>query len=251
MAVEKLGDRDTAAVAAGLMAQLDDHDRGLREAAAARLVKLAAGRKAMTQTLLDAPTAEQAWTLARSCAVFARDLKAELRAEVFDRACTLLEADDRRSDPLLFLLREADSATLRDQLFDKAVALRKKKKYAAALLYLKTVARDPSIGFPVRLELALCGLKTSAKEVANRAGDPCIRNFSSLVDQDAELLTKEVEKAKWLEPDDLFYLGFHFAEQLSRGRQFGADLLKLVLKRSPKGELAKSAKNKLKLCGLT
>src|SRR5688572_30674553 len=120
------------------------------------------------------------------------------------------------------------------------------------MVYLRTVARDPSIGFPVRLELAFCGLKTSAEALdeAGRAADPCLRNFASLLEQDADLLTKEVAKAKWLDPEDLFYVGFHFAEQAGRARQFGADVLGLVLKRAPRGELAKSARNKLKLAGV-
>jgi hypothetical protein len=252
LAVEKVGDRDTADVAAGLLAQLAHPDRGLADAARARLVRLAAGRKALTAALLAAPTPEAGWQLARACAAFAADLTADLRRRVFDQACEYLEADDRRADPLLFLLREADAAALRDDLFEKAVALRKKKKYEAAMVYLRTVARDPSIGFPVRLELAFCGLKTSAEalDTAGRAADPCLRNFATLLEQDADLLTKEVAKAKWLDPEDLFYVGFHFAEQAGRARQFGADVLGLVLKRAPRGELAKSARNKLKLAGV-
>lgn len=252
LAADKVGDRDAADVAAGLMAQLTHHDRGLRDTARTKLGKLAAGRKVLTDALLAAETAEKAWELARSVAPFVKDFSADLRKKVFEEACEYLEAADHRADALLFLLRDADAGALREQFFERAVALRKKKKYPTAMVYLKTVARDPSIGFPVRLELALCGLKTSAKslEAADRAGDPCLRNFNTLLEQDAEQLFKEVEKAKWLEPDDLFYVGFHFAEYHGRPRQFGADVLKLVLKRSPKGELAKSAKNKLKSTGL-
>lgn len=251
LAIEKIGNRDNAAVAAGLLAQLDHTDRGLRDAARARLVKLTAGRKALTGALLEAASPELAWQLARSVAAFVSEFSADLRTKLFDKACGYLEANDHRSDALLFLLREADAVKLRENLFERAEALRKKKKYEAAMAYLRTVARDPSIGFEVRLELAFCGLKLSAKspDAANRAGDPCLRNFANLLEQDAALLTKEIGKAKWLEPADLFYVGFHFVEQVGRGRDFGAEVLKLVLKRSPKGELAKSAKNKLKLTG--
>ena len=253
LAVEKVGDRDTAEVAAGLMAQLGHPDRGLRDAARARLVRLSAGRDAMTAALLAANSPEEAWQLARAVSAFAADLPAKLRERAFEQACAYLEADDRRADALLFLLREADANGLRDRLFEKAVALRKKKKYDAAMVYLRTVARDPSIGFPVRLELAFTGLKTSAKslDAASRSADGALRSFGTLLEQDPDLLAKEVEKAKWLDPEDLFYVGFHFAEQFGRARQFGGDVLKLVLKRAPKGELAKSAKNKLKLTGLT
>jgi hypothetical protein len=253
LAVEKVGGRDTAAVAAGLMSQLGHPDKGLRDAARVRLVVLDAGRTALTDALLAAGTPDEAWQHARSAGAFARDLSDDLRVRIFKQACVYLEAADRRVDPLLSLFREADAGGLRDRLFDRAAALRKKKKYDEAMLYLRTAARDPSIGFPVRLELALCGLKTSAKaaDVASRAGDPCLRHFADLLDQDAGLLAKEVEGAKWLDPDDLFYIGFHFTEQSGRGRGFGADVLRLVIKRAPKGETARSAKNKLKLAGFS
>ena len=88
-------------------------------------------------------------------------------------------------------------------------------------------------------------------DAASRSADGALRSFGTLLEQDPDLLAKEVEKAKWLDPEDLFYVGFHFAEQFGRARQFGGDVLKLVLKRAPKGELAKSAKNKLKLTGLS
>jgi HEAT repeat protein len=253
LAVEKVGDRDAKDVAVGLMALQAHPDRGLRDAARTRLGKSKAGRAALTEALQAAGTADEAWQAARAVAPFARELSAELTGAVFAAACDHLEAADHRADAFLFLLREADPGAVREQLFGRAVALRKKKKYATAMIYLKTVARDPSVGFGVRLELALCGLKVSGKglDAADRAGDPCLRSFGTLLEQDADQLRKEVESAKWLEPEELFYVGFHFAEQVGRGRAFGAEVLKLVLKRSPKGELAKSAKNKLKSTGLS
>ena len=253
LAVEKVGDRDAKEVTAGLMALQAHPDRGLRDAARTRLGKSKAGRAALTAALTAAATADEAWQAARAVAPFAKELSADLREAVFEAACEHLEAADHRSDAFLFLLREADPGAVKDQLFDRAVALRKKKKYPTAMVYLKTVARDPSVGFPVRLELALCGLKVSGKglDAADRAGDQCLRSFGTLLELDADQLLKEVEKAKWLDPEELFYVGFHFAEQVGRGRAFGAEVLKLVLKRSPKGELAKSAKNKLKSAGLS
>jgi HEAT repeat protein len=251
LAVEKIGDRDRADVAAGLMALQTHPDRGLRDAARHRLSKSKAGRTALARALQSAATPDEAWPAARAIAPVAHDLSDDLREAIFRSACQYLEAGDPRADAFLFVLREADPATLKDRLFEQAVALRKKKKYPQALTYLKTVARDPSIGFAVRLELALCGLKLSGKELdaAERASDPCLRHFASLFEQDADQLLKDLEKAKWLDPEELFYVGFHFAEQVGRGRAFGAEVLKLVLKRSPKGELARSAKNKLKSTG--
>jgi hypothetical protein len=63
-------------------------------------------------------------------------------------------------------------------------------------------------------------------------------------------VTAFVEKAKWLESEDLFYVGFHFAEQNGAPQKFGGHVLRLLLKRSPKSKLAKDARSKLRSEGL-
>lgn len=251
LAMDKIGDRDTAEVAEGLLAQFHHSDRGVRDAARGRLQKLKAGRKALVKGLTEAQGHDDTWQFARTIAVFAKELTPSAREEIFKTACEYLEKSDHRTDPFLFVLREIDAGELQEKLVEQAVALRKKKKYDAAMTYLKAVARDPSVGFAVRLEIALNGLKVSQHEMDPHAreSDPCLRNFDTLFQQDSEQLLKEVEKAKFLEAEDLFYVGFHFAEQIGRPRQFGIDLLKLVVKRSPKNEIGKSAKNKLKSVG--
>jgi HEAT repeat protein len=252
VALEKVGDRDAAAVADALLAQLDHPDRGLREAALTRLTRLKQGRAALTRALLGAESADRAWPLAKAQAPFVKDYPPGWRDEVFERACELLEEGDRRADPLLFLLREADAADLRDRLEARAAYWRKKKDYPEALNYLRLLARDPACGFPTRLELAACGLKVSGHELAAeaRAADPALQQFTHLAhNYEAELLD-QLGKVKWLEPDDLYYLGFHLAEQDGRSRQVGAEALRLVLKRSPRSKLAQAARSKLGRAGL-
>ena len=110
------------------------------------------------------------------------------------------------------------------------------------------MARDPAVGFPIRLELAMCGLKVSSQDVSHdsRNNDASLRHFSHVITQDAAQVQAEVEKAKWLDDADLFYLGFHFAEQYQHEKVFGAAVLQHLLKAFPKSKLAASAKNKLK-----
>src|SRR5262249_48750914 len=129
VAMEKLDGQDTADVAAGLMAQMGHADRGLREAALARLTKLKHGRAALTRETLETPSVDRAWALARAQAPFLGAYPDDWFDEVLSAACERLEADDRRADPLLFLLREADPARARDALEAKAVGHRKKKAY--------------------------------------------------------------------------------------------------------------------------
>src|SRR5581483_8325039 len=163
VAVEKLGEQDNAEVAEGLLEQLTHADRGLREAALARLTKLKHGRTVLTRSLLETDSVDRAWSLAKAQAPFIKTYPPEWRKQVLEAACERLEADDRRADSLLFLLREADPVKLRDDLEEKALAHRKKKAYEKALPYLRQLARDPACAFPIRLELAAVGLKLSAK----------------------------------------------------------------------------------------
>lgn len=251
LAVEKIGDRDSAEVAAGLMEQLTHPDRGLRDLARTKLAALDHGRQALVKTLLAAEGYDELWALARLIGPFAKGVAGKLRTEVLAKACKFLEADDHRSDPLFFLLREADAPALREEVFERAVARRKKKHYETALLYLKLLARDPAVGFDVRFELATVGLKLSAKNVAADARnlDHCLRNFSTCLGLDAAKTLELVGKAKWLDADDLFYVGFHFAEHTGQEREFGVGVLKQLIKGS-KGKAAANARNKLKSLGV-
>ena len=252
LALEKIGDRDTAEVADALLRQLDHPDRSLRDAALARLARLKQGQKALTTALLEAESPDRVWMLARTQAPFAAGYPPEWREKVFAQACKYLEANDRRADALLFLLREADAAELRERLEQRAIYWRKKKAYDTALVYLRLLIRDPSSGFPIRLELACCGLKVSGHDLAAeaRASDPCLQQFATLCQGYEAELSAELEKIKWLEPEDLYYLGFHLAEQVGQQRQFGGKVLRLLLKRAGRTKLAQAAKSKLRGAGL-
>jgi hypothetical protein len=250
--IDKIGDRDRPDVTAALLRQLAHQDRELRDKALTHLTRLAKGRQALADAVLEAASADEAWVLARAIAPFIRDFPAATLDGVFARACKYLDVGDRRADALLFLLREADSRALRDRLEERGVALRKKKDYARALAYFRLLARDPAVAAPVRFELAACGLKVSGKDLSAdaRAADHVLHQFTALVHGHEAEVTKALQKAKWLEPEDLFYLGFHFAEKDHQEQKFGGLALKLLVKRSPKSKLAKDAKTKLKREGL-
>ncbi len=206
----------------------------------------------MTAALLDAPTADKAWPLARAQAPFAKDYPEKIRANVFTQACKHLGAGERRADPLLFLLREADAADLRERMERQAAAVRKKKGCADALPYLRWLGRDPACGLAIRLQLAACGLRVSGHDLAAeaRTADPCLQQFVNLFHQHGEDVLQSLEAIDWLETEDLYYLGFHCAELGGPLKKFAARLLNLVVKRSPRSKIGQSAKSKLRSAGL-
>jgi len=77
-----------------------------------------------------------------------------------------------------------------------------------------------------------------------------LQQFTRLIDNHEAETLEFVTKAKWLEPEELFYLGFHFAEKERAEKKFGGEMLRLVAKGSPKSKLAKDAKSKLRGEGL-
>jgi HEAT repeats len=251
-AIEKIGDRDKPDLAAALVQQMDHPDRGLRELAISHLAKLVHGREALVRALREASNPDQAWALARVQAPFVRDYSAAQMTGLFKQACNYLESGDRRADALLFLLREADHRRLRDQLEERALAYRKKKDYSKALVYLRLLTRDPACGEAIRFEQAAGSLKVSPKDLAldARSTDPSLHQFAGLLHRHETDPIKLVGKAKWLEAEDLFFLGFHFVEKTGTEKEFGTEVLRLLMKRSPRSKQAKDAKSKLRSQGL-
>jgi hypothetical protein len=250
--IEKLAGKDTPALAAALLKQLAYPDRGVRDQALAQLAQMKHGREALASALLEAHSPEEAWSLARAQVPFVKSYAPALQARLLDEAGKYLEAGDRQADPLLFLLREADARMVRDHLAERALALRKKKAYAKALVYLRLLTRDPTCAEDIRFEAAACGLKAGEHDLAieSRTADPALQQLTRLIHSHEVDPADRLKQAKWLEPEDLFYLGFHFAEGDKQEREFGTQALRLVIERSAKSKLAKDAKSKLRSAGL-
>jgi HEAT repeat protein len=252
LAVEKLREVDSPEVAQALLKQLHHADKALRDSALATLLQLQAGREALFEALLEAASPDEAWQLARAQTEAAQTWPAARRVKLFTQACAWHDSEDRRAEPLWFLLREIDGEAVRERIEERALALRKKKDFAGSLGYWRLLTRDPAVGSELRFQLAATLLKVSNHDpaAAAREADPALHQFNRLLQDPAFDLAAEVRKAKWLDEDELFYLGFHFAEQPRLARLFGQAMLELVIQRSPKSTLAKNAKHKLKSEGL-
>jgi HEAT repeat protein len=252
LAIEKVRDTDSPEVARALLPQLRHPDHKLRDEALAALRGSEAGREALLEALLGAGTADESWFLARALDESARELPEDGRERLFKQACAYQDAEDRRADPLWFLLRAADAEGLKGRIEARAEALRKKRDYARAAASLRLLTRDPACGPQLRFEQAALGLKLSAHDTSAvaRNSDPCLAQFTRLLQDPGFDLLGAVGKAKWLDEEDLYYLGFHFAGENRQAKEFGGGVLQLLIKRAPKSERAKDARHKLKSEGL-
>src|SRR5205809_3627942 len=109
---------------------------------------------------------------------------------------------------MLVIWREANPAKLREQVKAQAVTLRNKKAYATALIYLRLLTRDPACGEALRFEMAACALKVSERDLAmeSRTTDPSLEQLARLVHSHDVDPAERLKQAKWLAPEDLFYV---------------------------------------------
>jgi HEAT repeat protein len=251
-AIEKLSGRDTPQLAQALVRQVRHPDAGLRAEALVQLGRMEHGRTALAQALLEARSPDEAWALARAQAPFGQQYAPALRARLLRETFAALDEGDRRAEPLLFLLREIDARGLRDRLEERALALRKKKDYERAAVYLRLLIRDPACAESIRFELAGCGLKLSDHNLAAeaRSTDPALGQFARLVHNHDVDPAERLRQAKWLDAEDLYYLGFSFVEGDRQEREFGAEALRLVVQRSARSKRGKDARSKLRSAGL-
>ena len=94
--------------------------------------------------------------------------------------------------------------------------------------------------------------KTSGRDLSAsaRTADPALQQLARLIGSHEAQTLAFVAKAKWLKPEELYYLGFHFAEKERAEKKFGGEMLRLVARRSPRSKLAKDARSKLRGEGL-
>jgi HEAT repeat protein len=248
VAMKKVGDRGEREIVDALLEQVRHPDLGYRRDVFDYLGKSDRGRKALGKMLKEAESTDEAWNLAKALVPFASANPDQWMDELFPVASGYIEAGDQRANPVLFVLRESSTSGLRERLEKRAAALVKRKDYEPANFIYRVLARDPAIGFPIRLAIAACGLKVSPKELEEmvRAQDPALHQFGELAAQDQATVLKYLAKTPWLDAEDHYYLGFHFAESTGALREFGAEVLRLLLKRFSRSKLANAAKNKLK-----
>jgi HEAT repeat protein len=252
LALEKIGQHTDTEALNALMGQLRHPDRNFRDAVLKQLIASTKGREALGNALLTAASADEAWAIARAQSPFAKGQSGNFRQKLLRQAGRYLEADDRRAEAMLYLLRSADAKAVNRWLEAQATLYRKKKAYSKALPYLRSMAHDPACGLPIRLELVACEVKVSKHDLATEAwnADPSLQQTAQLWQRFGLDLVKQIAAIKWLDADDLYYLGFQFCERDASLRSLAAQLLRLAVSRSPRSKVAKAASSKLRREGL-
>lgn len=234
-AIRALG---SLADAAGPLAEaLASPDREVSDAAAAALRSNAAFVPALVKILEERPD----WKIAD--AIRAHTLDAKLRKSLLTRCLGLIEKRQDRHRLFFEILRTVALDELRAALLRRGRDLLSKKKFEDAELFLRLLEPDDLATPESNFALAVARLK-------QRKSDPALALFGKLVHAEFPI-SKALEKdRRLLAAGDLLPVGFRFIERQGAERDFGAGILKFVVKTYGSSHEAKIAKQKLKTQGL-
>lgn len=246
-ALRKMGDFGTPATVRTLVEQLGDPDYRRREVAARSLRKIPEARAALIKELLVCEDASKAWSMVELLGSLEGKWRQDTLAGLWKRLYKAIQDEDRIQSAFLYLLKQANAEFAYAQLADYGTRLVKAKKYKEAIGFLTPLKEFAEFKPEHQFPLALAQLKLHAHTVTTHRQHPAVVMLSELHRNSAYPLFEALKKEKSLTPEELFALGFTFAERSGEERSLGADLLQHVATRFPRNKIGKSAKNKLKL----
>lgn len=131
---------------------------------------------------------------------------------------------------------------------DKALRLRRARRWDEALQILLRLAQAADAGTEARYQLALTRLLAdqSRPDLAVReSGDATMGHFARLVREGFPLIER-LRKEGQVTPDALLRIGRHFAEAAGQERRFGAEMLQFVATRHGRGKAGEEARQMLR-----
>jgi hypothetical protein len=250
-ALRKLGEFGSPAVVRTLVEQLGDEDASRRDAATRALRKIPTARTMLTKEFLTCDDPRKAWALAEVLPTYEGKWRQDTLAGIWDRLRAALDREERIHGAYLHLLKNVDSEYVYTQLAARGAQLSKGKHYKEAVRVLSLLRDFPVFAPEDKLRLAVAQLKLHPHAVVPQAQrqEPALELLADLSRSSTFPILDVLKKDTTLKPEDLFYVGFCFAERSGEERVLGEGILEVLAARFPRSKVGKSAKNKLKLLG--
>lgn len=170
---------------------------------------------------------------------------------LLERGSRLLLAHDPMGEVVLALLVRAQPEKAREATVDKAVRLRRQRKFADAVALLAFLAAADQLDTEGRYQLALSRLLFDAAERRENGatGDATMGYFARLV-RDGFPVLDRLKKESMVTPEDLLRVGQHFTEAVGEERRFGAQLLHHLADKHARRRAGEEARSVLRAEGL-
>lgn len=169
---------------------------------------------------------------------------------IVDKAVKLLATNPRTSDLLLGVALASGGNKVGADLVERAVRLRRTRRYGDALHVLARLAASPHGTDEGRYQLALTRLLQDMAHPADELaapGNPTMGFFAALV-RGGFPLAERLRKESALSPEAMLRVASHFAEAVGVERRFGTDLLQFLASRK-KGRAGDEARVVLRAVG--
>ena len=242
IAIEKLSRQPGEAVTKALVDVVATADRRRAEMAMKALEAREGAGLLLATALSETRDPDRANLLRQAIKPFARTLPPATRKKLVAAALERL-AEGEGWQAHADIAREADGKALAEGLRELATKLARSKKDGALKSVLTLLARSEHGSVDDRYRLASMLLKDSHKDTrpSARASDESLALLEGLAGSSFDVAAA-LRKDKGLELDDLYYVGFHFAEDQ---HPLGQELLAEVVKKAGRTKIGKMAKNKL------
>lgn len=237
-------DKRRAEIAAGsLLEPVDGNGAGAAPATGTAPVRAEAVAP-LAAALLETGDADRAWMLRTVLRPSAKKVAAATRKQMLETATKRIAAGDRNWEPLFATARDADAAGAAEAMRGLAARLRKTQPEKGVTV-LRVLCRNEGATDEDRYALAAAELSRSPRDArpGARASDEALRLLGGLLDRGFDVAAR-LRKDKSLTLDELYYVGFHFAEE---DHPLGEDLLRTVAERGGRAKIAKMAKSKLSI----
>lgn len=250
--LRKMREFNTIKVVKVLIINLSNRNPRIRDVAAESLCWLDTARNPLIEKLLAEDDIEQAWLLARILKPHSTRFRNDQVKKLGEKLKKHLESGTELSKPIIFLLKMRSPDFLQELFLNRAMLLKKKKKFKDAVELLKVLEKNEHIMSEGRYIMAVCLLKQSKKVNRKpfREDDPCLSLFQQLIRNDNFPLLQRMKSDSSLEPADRFYVGYHFSEKSGDERLFGGDLLRSLARRKSKAKVILASREKIRSEGL-
>ncbi len=240
--------------ALGSIDSLASDDPRLSDTAAATLRSNPSFAPGVMRQMLAEKDFNKQWKYANILKGYREGLDQRSLKTLLNRLTALLDKKEPGHQVFYEVLRAVAPPMLRDALHKRGKGLLQRQKLDDAERVMRLLERDELAMPETDYTLGIVMLRTLRnKDIAFASRDRSHASslFSKIQKMAADFpLLKNVERdAKLFTAPDLLYLGFVFSERQGPDRDFGIALLKILIKKFPSSEEAKTAKTKLKTQG--
>lgn len=249
---ERLKGIDKPEIAAAIVPFLSDSRFRVREAAEATLREISSGIESLFKTLVESEDLEVTQRVNSILQEFPQKTRRKYLDRAVKRLILLFERNDVRHRSFLEFVKGVDTDPLRAKVYQKAVKLKNgssRDKWVRITEYMQLLWDHHMITSEGRYFFAIALIRQSSRDLdpASRRSDLGLRVLRALIYDSYQELVEKITVDKHIDPEDYYYLGFHFAEEGEQMGRFGIRMLRHLVEAFPRNKVSEQAQQKLRL----